>query len=199
MTATSQALDFQAPDVAGYDPIRDLRHMAARAAGDLADWLVHLELEGKADRTIYSYSRYVAELLRAHPDKRLDEFTHTDINDLLRRTPKDSRHIVRSVYNRLFEWAVFDQRLDVSPMARVPKMPQHLRSARHLHALRNRITRERIDGMSIIEDRLALLDTVTLLRGGHEPDGEFCVMELAAYVAGEAPPTREGTVQSDVA
>jgi integrase/recombinase XerD len=107
-----------------YDLIRDLRHMQARAAPDLADWLVHLELENKADRTIYSYSRYAAELLRAHPDKPLDEFTHTDINDALRRTPKDSRHIVRSVFNRWFEWAVFDQRITVSPMARVPRMPQ---------------------------------------------------------------------------
>jgi hypothetical protein len=37
--------------------IRDLRHMDARAASDLADWLVHLELEGKADRTLYGYTR----------------------------------------------------------------------------------------------------------------------------------------------
>jgi hypothetical protein len=29
---------------------RDVRHMSARAATDLADWLVHLEVEGKSDR-----------------------------------------------------------------------------------------------------------------------------------------------------
>ena len=39
--------------------------------------------------------------------------------------------------------------------------------------------------MSIIEDSLALLDTLVLDSGGHEPDGEFCVMEAVAYVAGE--------------
>jgi integrase/recombinase XerD len=65
----------------------DLRHMEARAASDLADWLVHLDLEGKADRTIYGYSRYGAQLLRMYPDKTLAEITHSDLNELLRVTP----------------------------------------------------------------------------------------------------------------
>jgi integrase len=105
-----------------YDPIRDLRHMRARAASDLADWLVHLELEGKADRTIYSYTRAVAPLLRANPDKTIGEFTHTDINDQLRQVPQRSRYINRSIYNRFFEWAEFDERIEKNPMGRVPKM-----------------------------------------------------------------------------
>jgi len=96
--------------------------MKARAAGDLADWLVHLELEGKADRTIYAYSRAVAPLLRANLDKALDEITHTDINDQLRLIPSRSRYINRSIYNRFFEWAEFDERIDRNPMGRVPKM-----------------------------------------------------------------------------
>ncbi len=82
--------------------IRDLRHTAARAAPDLADWLVHLELEGKADRTIYAYHRQVAPLLRANPDTPLEGFTHTDINNELRLIPQRSRHITRSIYNQLF-------------------------------------------------------------------------------------------------
>lgn len=105
-----------------FDVIRDLRHMAARAAGDLADWLVHLELEGKADRTIYAYTRAVAPLLRANPDKTVDEFTHTDVNDQLRLVPQRSRYISRSIYNVFFEWAEWDERIDRNPMARVPKM-----------------------------------------------------------------------------
>ncbi len=105
------------------DPLlRDLRHMEARAAGDLADWLVHLDLEGKAGRTLYGYQRTVAPLLRRHPRKTIAEFTHTDVNDELRLVPARSRHINRSVYNRFFEWAVFDERIDRSPMGRVPKM-----------------------------------------------------------------------------
>ena len=111
----------------GYDPLRDLRHMGARAAGDLADWLVHLELEGKADRTLYAYTRQVAPLLRTHPDKELREFTHTDINDQLRLVPQRSRYISRSIYNSLFTWAEWDERIEKNPMARVPKM----REGRH--------------------------------------------------------------------
>ena len=104
--------------------LRDLRHMDARAAPDLADWLVHLDLEGKADRTIYAYHRQVAPLLRANPDKQIGEFTHTDINDQLRLIPQRSRHISRSIYNRFFEWAVMDERIDRTPMGRVPTMRQ---------------------------------------------------------------------------
>ena len=114
---TTAAVEFEAL-------LRDLRHLSARAAGDLADWLVHLDLEGKADRTIYGYSRYIAEMLRAHPDLELGEFTHSHLNELLRRTPKDSRHIVRSVYNGFFAWAYEDERIDRNPVDRVPRMRQ---------------------------------------------------------------------------
>jgi integrase len=102
--------------------LRDLRHMDARAAGDLADWLVHLELEGKADRTLYGYTRYIAGLLRTYPDTAIDGFTHTDLNEFLRLTPRDSRHIVRSVLNGFFDWARLDDRIDKNPVDRVPKM-----------------------------------------------------------------------------
>jgi hypothetical protein len=33
--------------VAYADLLRDLRHLSARAAPDLADWLAHLSVEGK--------------------------------------------------------------------------------------------------------------------------------------------------------
>jgi hypothetical protein len=39
--------------------------------------------------------------------------------------------------------------------------------------------------MSIIEERLPWLETFTLDSGAHSPDGKACIMEAAAYVAGE--------------
>ena len=40
--------------------------------------------------------------------------------------------------------------------------------------------------MTIIEERLAMLDTIRLAAGGHDADdGRMCVMEAAAWVAGE--------------
>lgn len=119
-------------NVVEFDDLRDLRHMDARAAGDLADWLVHLDLEGKADRTLYGYARYIAELLRAHPDLEIGAFTHSHLNELLRRTPKNSRHIVRSVYNGFFQWAYEDERIDRNPVLRVPKMRQPHRRPRDI-------------------------------------------------------------------
>lgn len=98
--------------------------MEARAASDLADWLVHLDLEGKAPRTLYEYTRKVAPLLRAYPDKGVDEFTHTDINETLRLLPERSRYISRSIYNSFFAWAEIDERIGRNPMGKVARMRQ---------------------------------------------------------------------------
>ena len=101
--------------------------MEARAASDLADWLVYLELEGKADRTLYAYHREVARLLRRYPLLELKEFTHNHLNDELRKVPPRSRHISRSIWNKWFEWALLDGRLTHNPMFRVAKVkhPTH--------------------------------------------------------------------------
>lgn len=107
-----------------WDVISDARHLDARAAPDLADWLVHLDLEGKASRTLYEYTRKVAPLLRQHPGKELADFTHTDINDALHRLPERSRYISRSIYNSWFTWATVDERIDRNPMDKVARMRQ---------------------------------------------------------------------------
>jgi integrase len=99
--------------------LRDLRHMDARAASDLADWLVHLELEGKADRTLYEYVRKLAPLLREFPDKDTAEFTPEDVSLILTRTPRRSRAQVRSIINRFFVWAELHDRTPRSPMGKV--------------------------------------------------------------------------------
>lgn len=121
-------MSAQAADLRVYsDLIRDLRHMSARAAGDLADWLVYLELEGKADRTLYAYVRTLAALLREFPDRALAEFTAADVNYVLSVTPKRSRHIVRSIFNQFFLWAEVEGRVDRTPMVRVARVkhPDH--------------------------------------------------------------------------
>jgi integrase/recombinase XerD len=103
-------------------PARDRRHEAAAAWPDVQDWLVHLELAGKSQRTQYAYERQTAPLLRTHPAKTLAEFTTGDINEELRQVPQRSRYISRSIYNQLFEWAIWDERLERNPMAKVPRM-----------------------------------------------------------------------------
>jgi integrase len=115
--------------------LRDLRHMSARAASDLADWLVFLDLEGKADRTLYTYHRELARLLRAYPNHQLASFTHHDINAVLQQISPRSRHISRSVYSKFFEWAMLDERLDTSPMVRVPRIKHPQRRTRDIFTL----------------------------------------------------------------
>lgn len=102
--------------------IRDLRHMEARAASDLSDWLVHLELEGKADKTLYEYVRKLARLLREFPEKTTAEFTAEDINLILTRTPRRSRAQVRSIIKQFFDWAELYDKTPRSPMGKVPRI-----------------------------------------------------------------------------
>lgn len=102
--------------------MRDRRHLRARSAGELDAWLTHLDLEGKAGRTLYAYERSVAPLLRHNPGKTLADFTHEDVNAELKLIPPRTRYLSRSIYNQLFEWALFDDRIEKSPMLKVPRM-----------------------------------------------------------------------------
>lgn len=108
--------------------LRDLRHLDARAASDLADWLAYLEVEGKADRSIYAYMRVLARLLTRYPDHALPDFTDTDIERFLATIPRPSRHIPRSIVGKFFEWAKAKRRISENPMDSVAKVrPPHHR------------------------------------------------------------------------
>ncbi len=115
------------------DLLRDTRHLDARAASDLADWLAWLSVDGKADRTLYSYMRTVAALLNEQPDLTQAEFTAAEINAHLALKPTRSRHIVRSILNSWFQWAEDQERIDRNPMVgKVPRMRQPHRRPRDI-------------------------------------------------------------------
>jgi integrase len=102
--------------------MRDTRHTTAAAYPDLEAWIDYLDLEGKSNRTLYMYERSVAPLLRRHPGKTVAEFSSDDINAELRLCPQRSRYIPRSIYNCFFAWLVTHERIERSPMRKVPKM-----------------------------------------------------------------------------
>jgi integrase len=105
----------------------------ARAASDLADWLAYLAVEGKADRTLYSYMRTVAGLLNDQPDLAQADFTASEINAHLALKPTRSRHIVRSILNTWFQWAEDQDRISRNPMVgKVPRMRQPHRRPRDI-------------------------------------------------------------------
>jgi integrase len=110
-----------------FDPLSDLRHLGARAASDLADWLAFLEVEGKADRTLYAYLRSVARLLNDYPELAFDEFTDSHIERHLVTIPRQSRHITRSIIGQWFKWGKKKRRLTDNPMDMVAdvKPPHH--------------------------------------------------------------------------
>jgi len=112
----------------GYaDLLRDVRHLDARAAGDLADWLAYLEVEGKADRSLYAYMRIIARLLVRYPEHELVDFTDTDIEHFLGTIPRPSRHVPRSIVGKWFEWAKKKKRITENPMDSVAiiRPPHH--------------------------------------------------------------------------
>lgn len=112
--------------------VRDLRHMAARSAPDLADWIEYLQVAGKSGQTLYTYTRQIAPLLRANPTLSPEEFTASHINTELAQKPIQSRAYSRSIYNRWFSWLEDDERIPKSPMRRVPKMRKQPRRPRDI-------------------------------------------------------------------
>ena len=102
----------------------DRRHEKAAAWPDLEAWLDWLELEGKRPRTLHSYERAVAVLLRLFPDVPFQLFTADMIHRALRSVPHRSRYIPRSIYKGWFEWGELLGHIEPNqnPMRRVPKM-----------------------------------------------------------------------------
>ncbi len=98
------------------DPLKDSRHREAAAARDLADWIVALGLSNKAPRTLDTYERVCAALLRAFPQKRFDEFTDGDIMHVLAQYPPRSRHINKAALNSWFKWGYKKRRIPGNPV-----------------------------------------------------------------------------------
>lgn len=119
MTAPGGALRAHEFTGVGLDPLRDSRHRSARAARELADWLAEREAGKTAARTLDSYERTCAALLRAFPDTAFSEFTPGDIVQLLITFPERSRHINRSALNSWFKWGYVTRLIDSNPVDRV--------------------------------------------------------------------------------
>ena len=104
-----------------YDPTKDKRYRAARAAGDVASWLAWLDLEDKAARTVDAYERTAAHLLMLYPEHELADFSDGDIAQALRRYPRASYRTRRAHLASLFSWAKLTRRLTENPLDLIPK------------------------------------------------------------------------------
>lgn len=104
------------------DPLRDSRHKGAAAARELEDWKAALTLARKAPRTIDSYERTIAALLRDWPHVPFAEFSDSQINHTLARFPEKSRHINRSALEGWFKWGRQTRRIGENPMDFVPSI-----------------------------------------------------------------------------
>jgi integrase len=105
------------------DPLKDSRHRDARSARDLADWLAWLELGNKAARTLDTYERYAAALLRSFPNTAFADFTDGDLAHVLALFPPRSRHIAKAALNSWFKWGYRTRRIPGNPIEMLPEMP----------------------------------------------------------------------------
>lgn len=109
-----------AVQVVGYDPLKDSRHREAVAARDLEDWLRHLDLGNKAPRTLDTYERVCAVLLRMFPEKAFHEFTEGDVAHTLASFPRDSRATNKAALNGWFKWGYQHRRIPGNPVDLLP-------------------------------------------------------------------------------
>ena len=112
----------EAPTVVDSTFLRDLSHLEARAASELGDWLVSLEVGNKAPRTIYAYRNEIARLLRMFMDKPIEEYTSSDIELWIIDHPRKSRHISRAIASAFFTWLYMQERIPKNPMDKVVKV-----------------------------------------------------------------------------
>lgn len=102
------------------DPLKDARHRDAAAARELADWLQWLRLGNKAARTLDTYERVNAALLRAFPNKTFGEFTDGDLMHVLAQYPDKSRSTNKAAMNGWFKWGVKTRRIAGNPCDLLP-------------------------------------------------------------------------------
>jgi integrase len=116
------------------DVVRDVRHRNAAAWPMLDAWLADLDLEGKRPRTLDTYERQLAPLLRSNRATAFGEFTPEQVKRALALVPQRSRYITRSIYNGWFEWGERQDAIEPNqnPMRKVPKMSAGERRPTHL-------------------------------------------------------------------
>jgi integrase len=89
----------------------------------MVDWLAWLELGNKAARTLDTYERYVAGLLRDWPDTDFAEFSDTHLLHTLKKHPPKSRHLVKASWNNWFGWGYkFARRIPGNPVDLLPQI-----------------------------------------------------------------------------
>lgn len=104
------------------DVLRDSRHRDAVAARDLSDWLKWLEVGNKAARTLDTYERTCAVLLRSFPNTRFEDFTDGDLMHVLALFPPKSRHINKAALNSWFKWGYKTRRIPGNPVDLLPQI-----------------------------------------------------------------------------
>lgn len=107
-----------------HEPLLEQRHLQARSAPELADWLAWLDLGGAARTTRDGYEKTCAKLLIEFPDKAFDEFTDGDLMKVLRTYPEKSRRVRKAHLASWFKWGYKTRRIPANPVDLLPTIAQ---------------------------------------------------------------------------
>lgn len=112
--------------MAEFFPTRSTRHHQARAYRDLADWLAHLRLKNRADRTLDDYERTVAALLEWR-DKDAADYTLEDLEHfvLLKYGAKPGARVRMSHLKGFFDFLYARDRIPKNLGARLEMPKKH--------------------------------------------------------------------------
>lgn len=93
------------PAMAELHPTRSTAHHECAGARDLADWLAHLRLRNRSDRTVDDYERTIAALFLWR-DKPVDEYTLEDLEHfvLFKYGPKPGARVRMSHLKGFFDF-----------------------------------------------------------------------------------------------
>lgn len=95
----------------------------ARAAGDLADWLLWLTLGEAAPATLDAYERTCADLITGpNRHKAFGDFTDGDLMRLLLCYPEKSRRIRKAHLASWFRWGYQQRRIPANPVDLLPRI-----------------------------------------------------------------------------
>lgn len=126
MRVNQREFDFGPPSgmadrrLVGSDALLDRRHLAARSAADLADWLAWLELGGTAPATLDAYERTCADLLRTNLDVEFKKFRDSHLMKLLMGYPEKSRRTRKAHLASWFRWGYRTRRIPANPVDLLP-------------------------------------------------------------------------------
>lgn len=93
-----------------HDPMRDKSYRHTKLGPVVNEFLNWLEIENKADRTLYQYEHDLSRGCLMYPSLGIEDWTTQHLVHVMKAFPKKSRDIRMAPYRTMFNWATYTRR-----------------------------------------------------------------------------------------